>query len=119
MKKRICEHCNTEFVITDGEMSMYEKVGIELPTICFFCRVKNHLSFWLFGKFRKGKSDLSGESLITVLPEKNRYPIYTLTEWHSDAWEAMDFGQDYDSAKPFFTQFQELQEKIPHPPPEW
>ena len=98
---------------------MYEKVGIELPTICFFCRVKNHLSFWLFGKFRKGKSDLSGESLITVLPEKNRYPIYTLTEWHSDAWEAMDFGQDYDSAKPFFTQFQELQEKIPHPPPEW
>jgi len=113
--KKICEHCNKEFTISSGEMSMYEKVGIELPTICFFCRVKIHLSFWLFGKFRRGKSDFSGESFITVLPEKNRYPIYTLTEWHSDVWEAMDYGMDYDSTKPFFTQLQELQEKIPHP----
>jgi len=112
---KICEHCNTEFIITDGELSMYEKVGVELPSICFFCRVKIHLSFWFFGKFRKGKSDLSGESLITVLPEKNRYPIYTLSEWHSDKWDAMDYGQDYYSSKLFFTQLQILQEKVPHP----
>ncbi len=94
---------------------MYEKVGIELPTLCFFCRVKLHLSFWMFGKFRKGKSDLSGESLITVLPEKTRYPIYTLHEWHSDKWDAMKYGQDYDPDKPFLQQLQELQEKVPHP----
>ena len=111
----ICEHCGNEFSITEGEFSMYEKVGIELPTICFFCRVKIHLSFWMFGKFRKGKSDLSGSSLITVLPEKNRYPIYTLTEWYSDKWDAMGYGQDYDEKRPFFEQLQELQEKVPHP----
>jgi len=115
MIAKICEHCEKEFKITDGEISMYQKVGIELPTICFFCRIKLHLSFWYFGKFRYGKSDLSGEKMITVLPENNRYPIYTLSEWHSDAWDAMDFGQDYDSSEPFFTQFQELQEKVPHP----
>jgi hypothetical protein len=112
---RICEHCKKEFSITKDELSMYEKVGIELPTLCFFCRIKLHLSFWLFGKFRKGKSDLSGDSLITVLPEKNRYPIYTLAEWHSDVWDAMSFGQDYNSSEPFFTQLQKLQEKVPHP----
>ena len=112
---KICKHCQTEFTITDAELSMYEKVGIELPTICFFCRVKLHLSFLLFGKFRKGKSDLSGENLITVLPEKNRYPIYTLAEWHSDAWDAMDHGVDYDSDRSFFEQLKELQEKIPRP----
>lgn len=114
MEKR-CEHCQKEFQISAGELSMYEKVGIELPTLCFFCRIKIHLSFWLFGKFRKGKSDLSGESLITVLPVNSRYPIYTLKEWHSDTWEAMDFGVDYDPVKPFFKQLQDLQEKIPHP----
>ena len=113
--RKICTNCNSNFDITKDELSMYEKVGIELPTLCFFCRVKLHLSFWLFGKFRKGTSDLSGNSLITILPEKNRYPIYTLTEWHSDAWDVMSFGQDYDSSKPFFTQLQELQEKVPHP----
>ncbi|MFA5773382.1 MAG: hypothetical protein WC908_01775 [Candidatus Paceibacterota bacterium] len=113
--KKVCEHCKKEFSITKDKLSMYEKVDIELPTLCFFCRIKLHLSFWLFGKFRKGVSDLSGDSLITTFPEKNRYPIYTLTEWHSDAWDVMSFGQDYDSSKPFFTQLQKLQEKVPHP----
>ena len=110
-----CEHCGVEFSIGDEELTMYKKVDIELPTICFFCRVKLHLSFWMFGKFRKGKSDLSGDSLITVLPKKTRYPIYALHEWHSDKWDAMDYGQDYNPSKSFFVQLQELQEKVPHP----
>lgn len=114
-QNKICEHCKQNFSISEGELNMYKKVGIELPTICFLCGIKIHLSFWLFGKFRKGKSDLSGESLITVLPEKNRYPIYTLHEWHSDKWDAMNYGQDYNSGCSFFEQLQELQEKVPHP----
>ncbi len=112
---RNCQHCKAKFTITEAEFSLYKKVGIELPTLCFFCRIKLHFSFWLFGKFRKGKSDLSGESLITVLPEKNRYPIYTLSEWYSDKWDAMYYGADYDPSQPFFKQLQGLQEKVPHP----
>ncbi len=114
-QNKICEHCKQNFTISEGELSLYQKVGVELPSICFFCRVKLHLSFWMFGKFRKGKSDLSGDSFITVLPEKTRYPIYTLHEWHSDKWDAMSYGMDYDPNKSFFKQLQELQEKVPHP----
>src|SRR3989338_3931572 len=114
-ERQICEHCKQNFEISEEELNLYKKVGIELPTLCFFCRVKQHLSFWMFGKFRKGKSDLSGENLITVLPEKSRYPIYTLTEWHSDKWDAMDYAKDYDDGRSFFEQLQELQEKVPHP----
>src|SRR3989344_4578595 len=112
---KICEHCKQNFTISEEELNLYKKVNIELPTLCFFCRIKLHLSFWMFGKFRKGKSDLSGESLITVLPASTRYPIYTLTEWHSDKWDAMGYGVDYDPNVPFFKQLQELQEKVPHP----
>ncbi|MEI8175209.1 MAG: hypothetical protein WCG28_04640, partial [bacterium] len=114
-KARVCEHCGQNFSIIEEELVLYKKVDIELPRICFFCRVKQHLSFWMFGKFRKGKSDLSGDSLITVLPEKARYPIYPLSEWHSDKWDAMDFGMDYDESQSFFKQLQDLQEKVPHP----
>ncbi|MFA6177579.1 MAG: hypothetical protein WC694_01635 [Candidatus Paceibacterota bacterium] len=115
LQTRVCEHCKRDFLITEEELSLYKKVDIELPTLCFFCRVKLHLSFWMFGKFRRGKSDLSGESLITVLPEKTRYPIYTLNEWYSDKWDAMDYGADYDEKKLFFEQLQNLQEKVPRP----
>src|SRR3989338_6511105 len=114
-ERQICEHCKQNFEISEEELNLYKKVGIELPTLCFFCRIKLHLSFWMFGKFRKGKSDLSGESMITVLPENSRYPIYTLHEWHSDKWDAMSYGQDYDPERPFFEQLKELQEKVPHP----
>jgi len=112
---RICEHCNQSFTINEEELVLYKKVGIELPTLCFFCRIKLHQSFWMFGKFRKGRSDFSGESLITVFQEKNRYPIYTSLEWYSDKWDAMDYGIDYDENEPFLKQMQKLQEKVPHP----
>lgn len=113
--KKVCEHCNKDFIITEIEVSMGNKIGLELSTICSSCLLKQQLSFWLFGKFRKGKSDLSGQSLITVLPENSRYPIYSLKEWYGDEWEALDYGVDYNPEESFFKQLQNLQEKIPHP----
>jgi hypothetical protein len=113
--ERICEHCKKEFSITEIEQSLSEKIGLELSTVCSDCLLRQHLSFWQFGKFKKIKSDFSGESLITVLPEKSRYPIYTSKEWYSDVWEGLDYGMDYDSSSPFFQQLQSLQEKVPHP----
>lgn len=112
--QRICDHCDKDFVITEDEINLGEKIGLELSTVCSSCLAKQHLSFWLFGKFRKTKSDLSGESMITILPE-SRYPLYSLKEWYSDAWNAMDYAVDYNSNESFFTQLKKLQEKIPHP----
>ncbi|OGI79527.1 hypothetical protein A3F19_02590 [Candidatus Nomurabacteria bacterium RIFCSPHIGHO2_12_FULL_37_29] len=112
---KVCEHCKGDFTINEDELALYKKVDIELPTLCFSCRVKLHLSFWMFGKFRKGVSDLSGENLITVLSENSRYPIYTSLEWYSDKWDALNYGMDYDSKLPFLKQLQNLQEKVPRP----
>jgi len=112
---KICVDCKNEFEIDSGDLNLYEKVGLKIPEQCFFCRLKQYAAFWVFGKFRKGVSNLSGESLITVLPSTARYPIYKSHEWWGDAWNPIDFGQDYDPSKPFFEQLKELQEKIPHP----
>ncbi len=113
-ENKICEHCKKNFSITEGELNLYKKVDIELPTLCYFCRLKLHLSFWNFGKFRKGISDLSGESLITVLPE-DKYPIYTLTEWHSDKWDPLSYGKDYNQNVSFFEQIESLKKLVPRP----
>ncbi|MEK7187346.1 MAG: hypothetical protein AAB691_00690 [Patescibacteria group bacterium] len=108
-----CVDCQKDFLISDNELGMYEKVGVILPGQCFFCRSQQQFAFWNFGKFRKGVSALSGQNLITVLPVKTRYPVYTAKEWFSDAWEPVSMG--YDPKRPFLDQLKELQEKIPRP----
>lgn len=115
MENKICSSCNTSFEISERERSMYEKVDVVIPDICTQCLWKQHMAFWPFGKFRTGKSDLTGEKFITVLPENARYPIYTSKEWWSDTWDSMDFGQDYDPNRSFIEQLKELQEKVPRP----
>jgi len=112
---KVCVDCNKEFTIDSGDLVLYEKIGLEIPNNCFFCRLKHHLGFSIFGKFRRGKSDLSGENLITILPNHAKYPIYKSNEWWGDGWDAMDYGQDYDSTRPFFEQLKELQNKVPRP----
>src|SRR3989338_3967347 len=112
---KICVDCKKEFVIDLGDLILYKKIGLKIPEQCFFCRFKQYSAFWVFGKFRKGISDLSGENLITVLPNNARYPIYKSHEWWGDGWDPMNFGQDYDSSRFFFGQLKELQEKIPRP----
>ena len=112
---KLCTDCKTEFTINSGDLNLYEKVGLNIPKQCFECRLKQYFVFWIFGKFRKGVSDLSGENLITVLPNNAQYPIYTSHEWWSDIWEPMHYGQDYGPSRSFFDQLKELQKKIPRP----
>ena len=112
---KICVDCKAEFKIDSGDLILYEKVELKIPEQCFFCRMKQYCAFWPFGKFRKTTSALSGENFITVLPVDSRYPIYKSHEWWSDAWDPMDYGQDYNSSRSFFEQLKELQEKVPHP----
>ncbi len=114
-QSKICSNCKEEFVIDSSDFVLYEKVGLNIPKNCFECRLKKYFAFWPFGKFRKGVSDLSGESLITVLPLNPRYPIYKSNEWYSDAWNSMDYGIEYDPDKSFFEQLKNLQERVPRP----
>ena len=72
-------------------------------------------SFWNFGTFRKGVSDLTGKKIITTFSENPSFPIYAHDEWKSDKWDSLSYGRDYDFSKPFFLQLAELQKLVPHP----
>ena len=94
---------------------MYEKLDLPVPVLCPYCRWKYLLSFWTFGKFRIGKSALSGKRIITTLPESVPFPIYEREEFVSDAWDPLAYGKSYDPSRPFIDQLCELQAKVPHP----
>ena len=112
---KVCKQCDVRFDIAPNEQALYGKIGIPIPSKCFKCRMQHLLAFWIFGKFRKGKSDLSGKDFITILPAKTRYPIYTSHEWFSDEWDPMTYGVEYDSSRRFFDQFEDLQRQVPRP----
>jgi hypothetical protein len=59
--EKLCLHCNKSFFITENEKRIYNELDFPYQEICFECRVALHFNFWPFGKFRIGKSDLSGE----------------------------------------------------------
>ena len=110
-----CEKCNNDFVIEADDIPFYEKMDLPLPTMCPYCRFKYLLAFWVFGRFRITKSALSGKTIITVIPESVKFPIYERSEFVSDAWDPLTYGKDYDSSRSFIEQLVELQSVVPHP----
>ncbi len=112
---KICKTCNKEFTIEPDCGILCEKVGIPIPQECHICIWKNLTAFWVFGKFRKTTSALSGKTIITTFSEATPFPLYDYDEWISDAWDPLKFGQDYDLSRPFFEQFAEVQLRTPHP----
>lgn len=110
-----CEKCKNNFEILADDIPFYEKMDLPLPDMCPQCRFKYMLAFWVNGRFRITKSALSGKTIITVLPESARFPIYDRAEFVSDVWDPFSYGTDYDSSVPFLDQLVELQSKVPHP----
>ena len=114
-EKKQCEKCHQEFVIQADDFVFYEKMDLPLPTMCPRCRLKYLSAFWTFGRFRITNSALSGKRIITMLPETVPFPIYERNEFVSDTWDALSYGKDYDSSRPFIEQLVELQSVVPHP----
>ncbi len=112
---RNCQNCKQEFRIEPEDRIFYERFGIPAPDECHRCIWKHLMAFWVFGKFRKTKSALSGKTIITTFGEKTKFPLYDRTEWISDSWDPLSYGKEYDLNRSFFEQFKELQDRVPHP----
>lgn len=120
---RVCRGCKASFPIYDEDQAFYdemspvfsgEKLRIPAPTLCPDCRWQRRLSFRNERLLYLRKCDLSGKSMVSMHPADVPFPVYSITEWLSDKWDPMDYGKDFDFTRPFFEQFKELCEKIPH-----
>ena len=48
-----------------------------------------------------------------MYPENTPFPVYCRECWYGDKWDPREYGTEYDFSKPFFTQFKELQDRVP------
>jgi hypothetical protein len=116
METRICQNCKNEFIIEEEDFDFYEKIQVPPPTWCPECRMirrlcwRNERTLFRRPNAENGKNDL----IISIFHPDEKVKTYDKEMWWSDKWNPCEYGRDYDFGRPFFEQFKELMEDIPH-----
>ncbi|OGZ87364.1 MAG: hypothetical protein A2463_01070 [Candidatus Staskawiczbacteria bacterium RIFOXYC2_FULL_32_10] len=112
-EKRICQNCKKDFIIEPEDFAFYEKMKVPAPTFCWLCRAQRRMAFRNERVLYKVRSDFSGKDIFSSYSPDSGYKVYEKEVWLTDQWDPMEYAQDYDFSKPFFTQFDELLHKVP------
>ena len=115
METKICQNCKSKFVIDSDDFGFYEKMNVPIPVWCPECRMIRRLSFRNERNLFRRKDAHTGLDSFSGFPAEANLNTYENTYWHGDAWDALDYGVDYDFSKSFFKQFYDLLSKVPLP----
>ena len=108
-----CQNCKVGFEITDDDLRLYNRIKVPPPTWCPECRLQRRLAWRNERALYQRRCDLCKKDIIAMYPEGTVFPVYCRGCWYSDTWDELSYGKDYNSNKPFFEQFKELQNSVP------
>lgn len=109
-----CEKCGNGFEVSDEDLKFYEDFDVPVASKCPECRLKRRLMERNARILYYRKCDFSGKRIISMYHENQPFPVYDQEIWWSDKWDAMDYGREFDFSRPFFEQFKELENVVPH-----
>ncbi|MFA5937204.1 MAG: hypothetical protein WC822_05010, partial [Candidatus Paceibacterota bacterium] len=111
-----CQNCKKNFTIEPEDFNFYEKIKVPSPTFCPECRMIRRMMWRNERDFSKVKCNAPkhDEFILSSFNSIGKYKIYDQKYWWSDEWDPMQYGQDYYFSNPFFLQFKELFESVPH-----
>lgn len=109
-----CQNCKQDFTIEPDDFTFYEKINVPPPTFCPDCRMQRRMTWRNDTSLYNRVCDLCGKNVVSMYHPDSGLTIYCNHCWNSDGWDPYAFGVDYDFSKPFFTQFRELMQKVPH-----
>ena len=115
--KRACKQCAAEFDIFAEDIEFLKMLRVPPPTLCPLCRQQRRFGYrvYFLPIFHKKTCTAPGhnEKIVSYYSELNPTKVYDDTYYHSDAWDAISFGKDYDFSRPFFEQWREFSRDIP------
>ena len=113
---KICQNCKQNFTIEPEDFDFYKKIDVPPPTWCPDCRFQRRLAWRNERGLYKRKCDAPGhnEDIISIYSPQSGFKAYDSKYWWSDEWDPMEYGKEYEFARPFFAQFGELLKVIPH-----
>ncbi len=118
-----CTQCSALFEITKEDLAFYDKVSPEFggkkysvppPTLCPACRWQRRIASRNERKLYHRKCDLTGKQMISMHPAGTPFPVYYITDWLGGSWDSTTYGRDMDFSRPFFEQFSEMANQVPH-----
>lgn len=108
-----CVNCSKTFQIFPEDQEFYTRINVPEPTLCPDCRNQRRLMFRQERHMYRRECDLCHKSIVSVYPADSPYTVYCTDCWWSDRWDPLNYGQVYDSTRPFFDQFNELLRQVP------
>ncbi len=122
-----CTLCGDAYTFTDDEQAFLKKmtftfgpksVDLPEPTECPDCRLMGRTCHRNERFLYRRTSDKSGQSMVSLYHKNpvdgQKFVIWDQEEWRSDDWDPLSYGRDFDFSRPFFEQFKELQQAVPH-----
>ncbi len=110
---KTCQSCQNNFTIEPEDIDFYNKIDVPHPTFCPECRLIRRLVWRNDHYVYKRKCDFSGQEVFSTLSPESPLTVYDEKVWHSDSWDPMEYGRDYDFSRPFFEQLVELYHQVP------
>lgn len=108
-----CTQCSRTFPIHPEDLAFYQRIDVPTPTLCPGCRYQRRLAHRNERTLYQRTCDATGKNIVALYPAKSPYKVYEQSYWRSDAWDARQYGQDFDFSKPFFEQMQALRLAVP------
>lgn len=109
-----CKTCLTEFEIQNFDRQFYNRFDVPEPENCPTCRNRLRLSFKNEQKISIHECGICKKRSTSLYPEYVKFPLYCPTCWYGDKWDPLEYGRDFDFNRPFFEQFKELDNEVPH-----
>ncbi len=113
MEQKTCKNCNQAFTLTEDDLGFYKKLDVPEPTLCPDCRFQRRILWRAERSLYKRTCDLCNKDIISIYSTDKPHKVYCRECYHSDNWNPLDFGRDFDFSRPFFPQFKELQLQVP------
>jgi len=117
-----CNQCSAPFEITDEDCAIYEKMSpviggkqqlIPPPSLCPQCRQQRRLAFRNDRNYYHNICHLCKKPTISIYSPDKDIPVLCEKCFWGDHWDPLEYGQKYDSGRPFFEQFAALKKRLP------
>ncbi|MBT6068943.1 hypothetical protein HOG48_04260 [Candidatus Peregrinibacteria bacterium] len=109
-----CRITGADFVVTDDEQKFCEMMNVPFPTLCPEERIRRLMMERNARSLYYRTCDSTGKKILSQHHPDMPFPVFNTPVWWGDTWDAADYGVGFDFSRPFFEQFLELKNRVPH-----